>query len=634
MPSPRESAINQLGLDISMDLHLEEGEIGEEDNVFGAVFFDRDEDPRSFLHFGRSSTGGNPFEDSTVDPFSPNFKANTSTPFSIKSAFKVKPLQDDNWSPFGKPAMIDFTKELEPLASTVLTAMAPENHDPFATEQPNTTGIGNILDETFDISGHDFSPTNSGCSSPSSNASEISNISFKPDEFILGNSQNTTMNIGAPASPPVADRSSSDFVDCTPQSTEYLQIHPISVIGKGLYECIKSGGVEAVYNSPSTRNLKLEADEFAKTPMSRYFAEKSCKLGGKLGELVDAEERPYFQTPKRDRNGKVVDMIPETPPMEERKGLSKNAKKVVGKSGVVGKGKVAAHAAAPLIKKPLYIRSPALGKARVTVKWDGGQLRREVAKRTIEKPAPAATKPPANKLQQKNVQYKTRRVATPATRKPLYQPPPPRPIPRNTKPVVSKPISGPIPFSRHPISIISTTASSVSVYALKPAIKNPASAATAKTITAERKLFIPHSTGSKHILQELVFPSTNNISTTSSAPVKSASRKSIYIPPPPLPHTPKTLHPTQKTFIRLYNPLSKPTPFYISSTSGAGGTRDGKPCAFYTSFRFQVMKGVVAAEGYLDVEVKSLGVLRGVYVQSFRVFANRGSVAFTLRTVV
>ncbi|KAI9346847.1 hypothetical protein BDR26DRAFT_855220, partial [Obelidium mucronatum] len=644
--SPRESEIKPLGLTANSqrpraeihddsDMIYSDGEV-ERGGMAGAsdsLLFGNDrplEDyasNNSFLHFGHPMKNSHEFSD--IDPFSPHQKANVSTPFSIKSAFKLQSNDESGWSPVGRPAMIDFTKEFPPSAPLAPNLNTAQNPFSPQTDSQVPSGIGNILDETFDISGHDFSPTNSGASSPSSTSSVISNVSFKPDDFILRDSQNMSgfhqTNDNTPSTPTTQLRiAGGKKAISTPKSALYKSSHPMGVFGSDLYENIRSGGSPMLLGKSSETNTPGLAndDEFAKTPMSKYFAEKSFQMGGKLGEYVDAGERPYFQTPKKDRYGKVVDMMPETPPMEGRQGLSKNLRtkgghgqtaKAVGKH--VGSGVVA--------KKPLYIRSPALGKARVTVKWDGGQLRRDVVKKQQEG-------------NQQKVQYKTRRVPTPVSRKPLYQPPPPR----NRDPVVSKiPAKGSTELKRSKAALGSRAdhyaTRTLTKVNSKLNIKISASEPSSSVIkpSTEHKLFVPHISGTRHILQELVLPSTNG----GSVLVKATSRKSIYIPPPPLssvkPKSKSNL-PTQKTYIRLHNPNHKASPFYITSTGGNGGTRDGKPCSFYSSFRFETMKGVVSAGGVLDVEVGSTGVLRGVYVQSFRVFANRGSVPFTLRTVI
>ncbi|ORY39302.1 hypothetical protein BCR33DRAFT_410385 [Rhizoclosmatium globosum] len=254
------------------------------------------------------------------DPFSPNKKANTSTPFSIKSAFKVKPAADsDVWSPFGKSKVLDFTKELaaiEQHSPIKSTRIITDNDDPFVTDPfecsahftGNTPTMANLLDETFDISGHDFSPTNSGCSSPSS---EISNLSLKPDDFILNGppssfTSSTDPTLFVPTTPSAQTRI---LVPNTPKTEVYKVSHPVGTLGSALYQTILSGGSPSIPNSSelsvkatpqqqqrqnyTSSNLGsgLFDEDCAKTPMSRYFAEKSCKLGGKLGELVDAEER-------------------------------------------------------------------------------------------------------------------------------------------------------------------------------------------------------------------------------------------------------------------------------------------------------------------------------------------------------
>ncbi|KAJ3062651.1 hypothetical protein HDU99_005140, partial [Rhizoclosmatium hyalinum] len=185
--------------------------------------------------------------------------------------------------------------------------------------------MANLLDETFDISGyplpfmsyisnlikltgHDFSPTNSGCSSPSS---EISNLSLKPDDFILNGppssfTSSTDPTLFVPTTPSAQTRI---LVPNTPKTEVYKVSHPVGTLGSALYQTILSGGSPSI---PNSSELSVKAtpqqqqrqnytssnlgsgffdEDCAKTPMSRYFAEKSCKLGGKLGELVDAEER-------------------------------------------------------------------------------------------------------------------------------------------------------------------------------------------------------------------------------------------------------------------------------------------------------------------------------------------------------
>ncbi|KAJ3076043.1 hypothetical protein HDU98_005992 [Podochytrium sp. JEL0797] len=573
----------------------------------------------SVPHFGRFE-GTDPFGDGEDDdPFAVSGQrgANehaSSTPFSLKSAFKVK--QNDNstiWSPFGKSSVIDFTKEIDD-SFQQLDIRA----DPFTVDDPFTSTVTlddattathgestNLLDETFDISGHNFSPSNSG-SSGGSRTSEISNLSIKPDEFILRPSN------PMPVTPTTPRTMRDDVAVTTPRSEMYKRSHPKGTLGR-LYDVIVAGGGGVVVGVVGGRRKGKEVveEDFSKTPMSRYFAEKSCKLGGRLGELVDAEERPYFQTPKRDRYGRVVDMIAGTPPVQG------------GRVGAGGKGAVGKQTrkGAPLavVKKPMYIRSPAMGLSRVNVKWDGGQTRGK----GVNPNAGVLWNKPGVVGKPTGVQHKTRRVETPACRKPLYQAPPPRErVVETRKPVKSR--GGVVPPQPPP----AVPRPRVPVRAVKRPV--PVSQQHQQQPQVVRKPFSPVTLGSRHILQELVLPNPDGALVP-----KPMGRKSIYIPPPSLqPSQSKRSPAVQRTYIRLHNASGKPAPFYITSTGGSCGTRDGKPCAFYASFKLECMKGVVPGRGVVDVEVKSTGVLRGVYLQSFRVFACHGSVPFTLRTVL
>ncbi|KAJ1559090.1 hypothetical protein HK405_012043, partial [Cladochytrium tenue] len=61
----------------------------------------------------------------------------------------------------------------------------------------------------------------------------------------------------------------------------------------------------AVVDEPP-RGADQNTENEAETPMSRYFAEKSGKLGS-LGCPTDPEDRPFFRTPSRDEFGRIID---------------------------------------------------------------------------------------------------------------------------------------------------------------------------------------------------------------------------------------------------------------------------------------------------------------------------------------
>ncbi|KAJ3242337.1 hypothetical protein HDU81_005090 [Chytriomyces hyalinus] len=521
--------------------------------------------------------GGGQINFSTVDdPFSPSseqvFEA---SPFSLKSGFKIKSYHEDSPTAGAKPATQRFLATEDPFSEMApATEPAFTDNCPFDSDVP--TGLhSNLLDEVFDISGHDFSPTNSGSNSP--RHSEISNLSIKSDDYILGNSRNASF-YGPGAAP--LDRAP---LPVSPIAEVYQNTHPTQTLGTALYRRIVSGGMDS--------NGAGEDEDAAKTPMSKYFAEKSGKLGGKLGQLVDLEERPFFNTPKRDRTGKIVDEINSSPQVEE------------GRVRKMGPAK-------PTGKKPLYIRSPALGNARYTVKWNlspkkkrtsAGKTNGSVPNQALTKrnnAFVASMKAPKKSAHTSAPQRTEPRQYIAVTRKPLYQPPPPRTEPREYPATM-----------KHKHQSASSNRNRVSP--LDP-------------IPSQCKNIILH---------EIAFPSSGT--GLSSAPVRTIARKLIVIPAAATLHVTNSKHrgPHPRTYIRLLNPASKDAPFHI--TAQGGGTRDGKPCTFFSSFKLDSMKGVVEGNGgVLDVEVKISGVLRGTYVQSFRVFANRGSVPVTLRAVV
>ncbi|KAJ3329972.1 tRNA-histidine guanylyltransferase 1-like [Blyttiomyces sp. JEL0837] len=128
-----------------------------------------------------------------------------------------------------------------------------------------------ILNEDFNISGAEFSPTNSH-----SQTSEISDIEIMPDDMILG--------------------------------TEAESFH---------HELIHKCRPQQLLGS-----LRATVCGDKGTPMSQYFAAKSGKLGS-LGEKVGAENRPYFHTPRKDRTGRVVDYM-ATPDKKNRQRAREN----------------------------------------------------------------------------------------------------------------------------------------------------------------------------------------------------------------------------------------------------------------------------------------------------------------------
>ncbi|KAI8840001.1 hypothetical protein BJ741DRAFT_64664 [Chytriomyces cf. hyalinus JEL632] len=522
--------------------------------------------------------GGGQMNFSTADnPFSPSSEqVYESSPFSLKSGFKIKSYHDASPNSGATAASQRFLATEDPFCEmTPPTELAAFVDDcPFDSEVP--AGLhSNLLDEVFDISGHDFSPANSGSNSP--RHSEISNLSIKSDDYILGNSRNASF-YGPGAAP--LDRAP---LPVSPIAEVYQNTHPTQTLGTALYRRIVSGGMDS--------NAGGEDEDAAKTPMSKYFAEKSGKLGGKLGQLVDLEERPFFNTPKRDRTGKIVDEINSSPQVEE------------GRVRKMGPAK-------PTGKKPLYIRSPALGNARYTVKWklspkkkrtSGGKASGSIPNQALTKrnnAFVASMKAPKSTAHTTTQQRTEPRQYVAVTRKPLYQPPPPRTEPREYPATM-----------KHKHQSASSTRNRVSP--LEP-------------IPSQFKNIILH---------EITFPSSGT--GLSSAPVRTVARKLILIPAAVTLHVTNSKHrgPHPRTYIRLQNPALKDAPFHI--TAQGGGTRDGKPCTFFSSFKLDSMKGVVEGNGgVLDVEVKISGVLRGTYVQSFRVFANRGSVPVTLKAVV
>ncbi|KAI8608392.1 hypothetical protein BC830DRAFT_1155496 [Chytriomyces sp. MP71] len=472
------------------------------------------------------------------DLFSPSDKGDKSTPFLIKSSFKIHSPNDDTfWTP------VPFNKTstfMEPIPSdNPLLALAAEPSTQNMVENPFDKSeaaypTANLLDEIFDISGDAFSP--SPASSPSST---FSNLSLKPDEFILRPSRAVSPTTGV-----------TSVLGVDPANDDvYRDSHPAQSLGTRLYRAIVKGG--------DTEDEGADADG-GKTPMSAYFAEKSGKLGG-LGGVADAAERPYFQTPKKDRLGRVVDTIGVTP----RKGTKTRARMEQ--------------------RKPLYIRSPAIAGGRVNVKWNAGitgggeavpqDVRRHmpVVPKRVRPPTAAAnakskpTEPPAE-------------PRVPVVRKPLYQPPMPRTRPTSPKP----------PSSNQP------------------------------TTSASRTSYI------------LTLPTT---STSSTAPPKSAPRKTLLLPTPTSYRATTTKKAQSPIQITLTNPTTHATPYTITPSAG-GGTRDGRPLAFYSAFRLTAGKGVVPARGCVRIGVEWCGVLRGCYVQGFRVFVRGGNVPFTVRIVV
>ncbi|KAJ3142060.1 hypothetical protein HK100_003255 [Physocladia obscura] len=486
----------------------------------------------------------------------------------------------------------------------------------------------NILDETFDIEGYDFSPTNS-C--PGTPCSDLSNVSIKSDDFILGNASNE-ISAATPRSK-ISDASTDPPTPITVIQI-YKNTHPKNFLGGTLYAKILAGGEvdePEITRTPSKRstatnslkkNLDFEDEDFSKTPMGRYFAEKSYKLGGKLGEIVDVEERPFFKTPRRDRLGHIIDDIPGTPQVKQSdvtRNLFEDIKRGTGERRRI-------------FTKQILILSPALGKRRVAVKWNNSQLPSKSVVQTTFPPlkvkrgpitqskfAPVSFGPKMTKtaeMRQKLVASQNKTKPQPptasfhktASRKPLYIPPLAR--------------SDPLYAVKHP-----------------PPPNN-----TVQKILPPTGGTFPQN---KHILEEVYFPSTTGQPSKPSSKqlqalncsTRANSRKSVFIPPQPVSKPRKNSADSSaasssipRMYLRLYNNSLRDAPFYVTTTGC--GVRDGKPCAFYSSFKLETMKGVVDAGGSFDLEVRVTALLKGSYVQSFRIFANRGSVPVTLKTVI
>ncbi|KAJ3198272.1 hypothetical protein HDU82_001252 [Entophlyctis luteolus] len=139
---------------------------------------------------------------------------------------------------------------------------------------------------------------------------------------------------------------------------------------------------------------------------------------------------------------------------------------------------------------------------------------------------------------------------------------------------------------------------------------------------------------SKQILQSFEIPVLEG--DLHSRPAKVVPRKTVNVPFSSTHGTKSSQTPSKRSpqsfVIRIHNSSATDAPFYISSNGG--GSRNGKPCAMYDSFMFNTMNGVVRAMSSIDLEVKISGVLSGTYLQGFRIFANNGTVPFTLRTTI